>query len=372
MLFGGKKKRTVAVLADVTGSSVGVAYALVGGSEPAAIIYSTRIPVATTGEGPSIIRIFRALDEALQTLRTGGAPILRKTTGSGSADTVYVSLGAALQETSVRSEVISDKKPFVFTSADFDTAVKRLVPPDEKHEVTHSVVATFLNGYEVENPVGKRAQSAEIVLLSTVTPTETSALVRRALSGFSGHRTVTTLTFAPLIAAAVERAFPHERDYIAIRVTGEATELCRVSRGRLADVTRVDSGLARFANIAKKGGYQSFPDGGGIINREGGAALDTELTAAKREWVGSVVGALKEFAASRALPRRIFLLADADAAEFLRRTLDAPEMRALWLSDEPLGVFTLGGLQLAPYVTHPNDLPEDVPVELLALAARAE
>lgn len=270
----------------------------------------------------------------------------------------------------MRTEVISDDKPFVFTAGDFETAVKRLAPPDGKHEASHSVVATFLNGYEVDTPVGKRAERAEIVLLSTIMPTETGALIRRAFSSFSGHRTVNMLTFAPLVASAVESVFPHEHDYIAIRVTGQATELCRVSRGKLTDVSRVDSGLARFADVAKKSGYQSFPDGGGIISREGGAALDADLSTAKAAWVGAIAGVLKEFAASRALPRRLFLLADPDAAEFLRRTLDAPEMHALWLSDEPLTVFTLGGLQLAPFVTRPTELLEDVPLELLALAAR--
>lgn len=365
-LFGADKPESVA-LVDITSSSVGAAYARIAPGRPIAVLYTTRVAIPQ-GDGSALM--LRALDEALGKLRTEGAPLLRRRTGSGSSAHIFADIGAVWQDTEVRIETIADEKPFVFTNADLEQAKKRNALPEKRFRSEEYVVATLLNGYPTKNPIGKKATRAEIIMLSASIPEDTATLLRHSLAGLSSHHEVNFAGFASIVFAGVSLAFPHEKDYLALRVSGEATELMHVARGYPTALARVGCGLSCFSRAASAGGYTSFPDGGDVINKDANAKLDEKLTSAKSQWVGEVAKTLKDFAATRALPRTLFLLADPDAREFLRRTLDAPEMHALWLSDEPLAVIALEGKQLAGNVALEPNVQEDLPLELLAVAAR--
>lgn len=362
-LFGGPKQESVA-LVDITSSSVGAAYARIAPGRPVAMLYSVRVPLPeTTTPAPQVV-LFRALDEALHKLRTEGAPILRRRTGSGAAAELYANVGGTLQDTQVRIETITDEKPFIFSAADLEAAKKRAKVAEKRVVSEDYVLATLLNGYLTASPLGKKATRAEIIMLSASLEEETATLLRHAMAGFSTRHDVRYAGFASCVRAGIAVSFPHEKDYLALRVSGGATELMHVARGYPSAVARIDCGLSCFADAAKSAGHTSFPDGGGAIRNA------SALSAAQTKWVGEVAKTLKDFTATRALPRTMFLLADPDAADFLRTTLNAPELHALWLSDEPLSVITMEGKQLAGTVAREPNVLEDLPLELLALAAR--
>jgi hypothetical protein len=365
-LFGGSAKPVSIVIADVLASSIGVAYALIPKEGPATLISSVRIPVSSASEVPAAVML-RTLEEALKALRAQGAPILRTLTGSGSVEGAYACVSAAWQETGIRIETITDEKPFVFSAGDLEAAKKRSPLPAGRFRAEESVVATLLNGYETESPIGKKATRAEIILLSSTLPTDTATELRRTLGGFSSRREVTFSGFASTIHTALSLAFPHEKDYLALRVGGEATELVHVSRGLPIAAASLSCGMHSFARAAAGAGYASFPDGGGAVAP---TSLEPALAGAKSEWLTALSGKLKEFAASRALPRNFFLLAEPDAREFLKTALDAPEMHALWLSDEPLSVIALTEEHFSKLATRSEGVPEDVPLSLLAIAAK--
>ncbi len=90
-------------------------------------------------------------------------------------------------------------------------------------------------------------------------------------------------------------------------------------------VASIPCGLDCFALVAKRGGFSSFPDGGGAIDQGGSVQLDKRLGEAQKQWTTELAAALKEFASSTALRRTLFLACDPDAREFLKRTLDVPE-----------------------------------------------
>lgn len=366
-----KKPRSVALI-DITSSSVGGAYARVAEGAMTAVYYAIRIPIeAATAEVPQSLML-RTLDSVLIELRSKGAPVLRSHTGSGSVDAVYVSVGAHWQQTSVRTETVVEEKPFVFTDAILAKAKKQGEVPEGYERSQETVLATLLNGYETKEPLGKKAKRAEIIILSADMLEEPAKLMHRALGSFSSHRSVNVTGFPMLAHKAIGLAFPHEKDYLALRVTGEATELVFVNRGFPISVASLSCGLNVFARAARSGGFTSFPDGGNIIDHEKSADLDAGLTAARGSWTAALAEALRTFTATRALPRSLFLLAEPEAREFLRRTLDVPELHALWLSDEPLAVIALEPKQFVSMTGRDETLAEDLPLDLLALYARDE
>lgn len=370
--FGGKPKAQSVALIDVSSSSVGGAYAVVAPGAPAALLYTARVPIEAAGSEIPATLMLRALDEVLGDLRANGAPLLRRRTGSGSVAAVLAAVGAPWQDTHIRTETVVEEKPFAFTADIIERAKKKAEIPAGRVPTEESVLATLLNGYETPAPVGKRAKRAEIILLGATMEEETAKQMHRALSSFSAAHGARFSSFASLIANAAALAFPHEKDYLALRVSGGATELVFVKRGFPLFVSSVPSGLDEFARAAKSGGFASFPDGGNLIDRQKSAELDASLAQAETAWVGRISACLKEFTATHALPRTLFLIADKEARDFIRRVLDVPEIHALWLSDEPLAVVPLECSHFEKAMACETGVEEDLMLGLLALAARGE
>lgn len=369
-LFGSKDKAQSVALIDVSSGSVGGAYARIAPGSPASILYTTRIEIQTAGPDIPNELMLRAMDEVLQDLRTNGAPLLRRATGSGSVQSVVASIGAPWQETTIRTETVIEEKPFVFTDSLVESAKKKESLPKGRYRTEDSVLATFLNGYETPNPAGKRAKRAEIVLLGATMAENTAKLVRASLASFSALRDVRFSGFASVVSFAASLAFPHEKDYLAIRVSGEATELVFVKRGFPLYVSSIPSGLTEFARAAKGAGFTSFPDGGQIIDRLKSAELDKGLAQVEAAWTGRIAACLREFAATHALPRTLLLVVDKEAREFIRRVLDVPEVHALWLSDDPLAIIPLECSHFSTAMACQTGVEEDLMLGLLALLAR--
>ncbi len=370
-LFGEKNKSRSVVLIDVSSSSVGGAYARVSDTAPAALFYTVRVPLETTSSDVPAALMLRGLDAVLRDLRKNGAPILHRRTGSGSVQAVIASVGAPWQNTSVRAETVVEDKPFVFTDSIIQAAKKKEPTAEGSFRTEESVLATLLNGYATREPVGKRVKHAEIILLSATMEEETAKLMRRALASFSAAHDVRFSSLASVITSAVQLAFPHERDYLALRVSGEATELVFVKQGLPLFVSAIPFGLNEFARAAKSSGFSSFPDGGDIIDRSKSAELDTGLKQAEATWTSRIATALKEFTTAHALPRTLFLVADREARDFIRRVLDVPEVHALWLSDEPLALIALECAHFSKNMACEAGVEEDLSLGLLALSNKS-
>ncbi len=369
-LFSSKPKAQSVALIDITSSSIGAAYARVSPGAPAALLYTARVDIDVSGPEVPTELVLRTLDAVLRDMRQNGAPLLRRRTGSGSVSSVTVSVGAPWQELLIRTETVAEEKPFVFTQDIIDKAKKKQAIAAGRVGTQETVLATLLNGYETPTPVGKKAKRAEIILLSASMLEDTAKQTRRALASFSLLHDVRFSSFATVVSNAARIAFPHEKDYLALRVSGESTELVFVKRGFPMFVSALPSGLAEFARAAKASGFTSFPDGGNIIDREKSTELDAGLRQAEAAWTSAIAASLQEFAANHALPRTLLLVADKEAREFIRRVLDVPEVHALWLSDEPLAIIPLECSHFSTSMACETGVEEDLMLGLLALTAK--
>lgn len=368
--FGGKPKAQSVALIDITSSSVGAAYARVSPGTPAALLYTTRTDIEAGGGDVPATLMLRALDAVLRDMRRDGAPILHRRTGSGSVHQILASVGAPWQDTSIRSETMVEEKAFPFTADIIERAKKKEAVSPGRFRSEETVLATLLNGYETPEPVGKRAKRAEIILLGATMEEETAKQMRHALANFSALHEVRFLSFASVVSKAAALAFPHEKDYLAVRVSGESTELVFVKRGFPLFVSSIPTGLAEFARTAKAAGFSSFPDGGASIDPSQNAGLDAGLKQAEAAWTSRIAACLKEFTATHALPRTLFLVADKEARNFIRRIIDVPEVHALWLSDDPLAVVPLECSHFGTNMACETGVEEDLMLGLLALTAR--
>ncbi len=367
-LFGGNESKSV-LLVDVSSSSARAAYASVRGKGPVVLHHAVRVPMEIGDEAASTATMLRTLDATLRELRDKGAPILHKRTGSGSVSAAYVTVGGPWQDAGIRIETVGDGKPFTFGAELLDRAKKNGEVPKGRIRSEESVLATILNGYETTEPVGKRAKSAEIVILTATIDEEAASMMRKAVGSFTDHKDVRFATFASLIHESVAGLFPHEKDYLGLRVSGEASELLFVKHGTPLASVSIPCGLNEFSRAAQKFGMTGFP-GDDAIDHAAIPGLQEEMAAANKKWAGAIAGCLKDFTAAHALPRTLFLVTDPEARAFIHKALDVPDIHALWLSDDPLSVITLEPSHFSSAVGGEPGATDEVQINMLALVAR--
>jgi hypothetical protein len=368
--FGSSNKAKSVLLIDIASSSIGAAYARVTPNAPAAILYSVRLPIDSTSSDMQSALMLRTLDAVLRELRQTGAPLLRRRTGSGSVHSVHVHLGAPWQEVQIEVETFADGKPFVFTEALLEKAKKAAEVPEGRFRSEEAVLGAVLNGYKTMMPVGKKVQRAEVIVLNATIEAEVAKLIKSTLGSFSLLHDVRFSSIPSLVLAAIPAAFPHEKDYLVLRVSGEATELLFVKNSFPMKYASFPSGLGEFARVAKSSGFQSFPDGGDSIDLKQKEETDTRMTDVTRRFTSAVVQRLYEYTSAHALPRTLFLITDSEAFSVIQRALNAPDMHALWLSDEPLAIAALESKFFSEAVGHEVGVAEDLVLDLLSLKAR--
>lgn len=367
--LGKPRAKNIAVI-DISSASVGAAYATISGVAPPAMVFQTRIE--NRSETASTPGMLRALDAVARELSTKGVSRLRSVTGSASIDTAYVLMSAPWQTSKLSVKTIEKEKQFLFTEAMLAEALAE----ERKTSGTTSLIASVLNGYETPNPVGKRTTRAEIVLLSSAIDAEIEPYIKRAIRSFVGAAPLEFISFASASHLVLRGLFPHERDFLALRIGTEGSELAFIKHGHLAGIETAGAGTSLFAKAAREHGIVS-PGGvsdteNGLIDKEKSQRLAERLAETERTWIGLMKETLVKIAAEGALPRVIFLFSDERTLPFFKRLLDAPELHALWLSDEPLTVIPVVPRQFFQFMRHINTDESDAVLDMLSMLSRVE
>lgn len=373
-LFSLKKKGHAVALIDIGSSSVGAAYAFIEEGKQPAIYYTARLPIDIR-QGETIgADMLRTLERVSQKLVREGAKELHAAVGSAHIHTVLVSIAAPWQETSVRIESIRKDKSFTFTHAILEEATKKNdALPQGRIESGESVIATMLNGYETNDPFGKKITRADLVILSSTVDRDLSEAVERTVRKSYHTHDVRITAFAPVAYELLRDLYPLQKDFLVLDVSGTGTDIAFVKNGLLVDVQSIQSGVHDLMNAAKAGGITSASPGNiaaateGAIDIERSASLNERISSVEEAWLENLKVSLARFSERHALPRTLFLLADDDVRGFLERLLNTGTLRSLWLSDEPLAVVPVRSEQLASVVSTRGSAVGDVFLAMLAI-----
>lgn len=347
--FGKKGSGESVAVIDIGSSSVGAALVYMQEGLPLVMCYSVRLPVEHKDPLTLTDRMLRTFTEVGERLVREGAPQLRTASGNGSIDRAVVSIGSPWQDARIETKTINPGAPFTFTKhLAVDTLAKDEAP--EGRTMTQTVVATFLNGYPTAEPFGKTAKRAEIVVLSSSLETIILESIESAVTKLFHTKEAKFVGFADLCYSTLRTLYPHEKEFIVISVGGEATDVASIKRGHVVDVGAVLQG----ANTLQR-------------------ALHPEATDAqaptKEAWVSELTRVLRDLAMHHALPRTVFIIAAEEVRSFLKETLGASELEALWLSEEPVSIIAVEPTHFAPYLTLQGLAQGDTELSLLALYA---
>ena len=349
-LFGSKKNRLSVALVDIDSASVGAALVQIEKDTPPVMYYSVREFIEPKEHEDSGAAMLRTLNEVSEILVKKGSPVLRKETGSGQVDRILVSIGAPWQKTNVRIEAVAETKPFVFTPALLSEITKKGTKlPEGYVKSGESVIATLLNGYETPKPFGKKVTRADLIILSSLIDKKIADTVEKTLRKTYHTHSLLLTTFASVSYTAFRDIYPHEKDFLVLEVSGEATDIASIKRGLLVDVVTLPNGVNELVRAERSG---------------------SQVEEIEKTWLATIESTLKETATRHALPRTLFLLADDEAREYLRRLLDSTSMRSLWLTSDPLRVISVVPAHFAEFVKNRGESEGDVYLSLLALYSK--
>lgn len=362
LFFKRRAKRESALLIDIGSGSIGAAYLSYGGARKPALHHAVRMPIAEHDASGAVA-------EVIKRVVTEGSPLLRDATGSGYASRAIVSIASPWQELRVRTARKESVDPFAVTHG----VLAELTEPKDEPAMGFSrlasvTIAILLNGYQVKEAIGKRAKNAEAVTVTTYAEERLMESVKQALREHAHVRAVSVISFPWLSYAAIRDLYPHERDYLILDAAGRATDISVVSRTLLADTATATKGVATLTSRASHpiSGNETLEAGVHVIRDFADASA---YETGKQEWLASIKEALGALAKRQALPRTIFLLADADALAYVKALMDDPSIRSLWLTDEPLSVLPVRPAELSGRVA--ADAHDANDLFLLLLAAHA-
>jgi len=372
----GKKSRTVALI-DITSSSIGGAYLALAHGKPPVILYTTRVPLEPHATEPLDEALPRTLEALLHLMATEGAVALRASAGTGHPDEVFVSLTSPWQIGSVHSKVIEKDKPFIFTHQVLSAASQSVEnPPAGFTRMSDLVLATMLNGYEIDSPIGKKVNRAELFILSSSIQEDVLALVRKAVRKAFHTAHVDFAAFMSEAYAGLADLYPHQRDFMLIDIGNETTDTILVKHGLLVNVSSIPHGVGEITRAARGVGVSSpvvpmeGPLAPGILDTRRNTSFASKIDESEAAWLAVLRETLAVQASQEPLPRTVFLLAEESVRDFLRRLLDAPSLRTLWLTDEPLSAIPLTNQQFLSSVQAATGESFPPSIALLALAAQ--
>lgn len=331
-LFGNEKKSESVVLVDIGADSVAGAYANARDGEIPVLLYTRRLPVEVRKGEPAQTAMQRALTMLVEALVREGAPALMRATGSGTSSSILVSINAPWQKTSVRTELIEEARPFVFTERRVKETLKKTAPVEPGTMlVDESIIGTILNGYETRVPYGMEVHRAALVILTSLIDEKVAKEVITTLRLSYHQQHVLPIAGSSLRYQAVQRAFPHESDALIIDASGPSTSIALLRKGLFVSIVDVPG---------------------------------TDVGAA---WAGHVENGLAEIGKQYPLPRTIFLLAREPDVSLLQKTLDTANLAKLWLSVNPPRMIPVLPSHIVGLVRQVSDAPPDILLLLMAL-----
>jgi hypothetical protein len=371
-LFNSKKHRTSFALFDIDSASVGVALMHLPEDGQPIMYYTMRAQIEPREHEERAEAMIRTLEEVSLVVVTKGAPALRQETGSGHVDEVVVSIGIPWQKTEIRIEAIVETKPFIYSKALLSEITKKGTQlPEGYIKVKESVIATLLNGYETPKPFGKKVTRAEVTILSSLVDAKVTKSIEKVVRKTYHTHALTLTAFAPVAYNGFREVYQHEKDFLVLDISGDATDIVFVKHGILVDVSTIDQGINDLIQGARSAEMEEVPESTtsvNLISSTRNARFSARIEDTQKKWLEAIEATLREAASRHALPHVLFLLADAQAREYLQRLLDSAGMRSLWLTqDSVLRLIAVEPTNFSQFVKVRGEAEGDVYLHLLAL-----
>jgi len=343
MLFNSSdKKGDVCLVLDLGNASIAGSLVLFKEGLPPEALFTVRVPfVIGEHAHPEKIEItlLSQLHEILDTIHQKGFQCEYFKTHHKKIAKVLCVCASPWYASKIKKVTVSNPKSFLITKAFLDDVLSKEADffSTELSSGTHgeqyvsgvtvmekTIVDAKINGYSFHNPIGQKTTLCDVNLyLGLASSGMIAAIDTQIIKFFMVSRGAITWHSFPLVAyRALQKIFPHEKDYILCDVTGEVTDITRVVNGVVGNTASFPSG--KFFLIRKimkvldvpsevaQSFLHLFQNGSATPEMEG--KIKEVLVDVEHEWSIYLEDALSFIGPIGILPQKVYLTADPDTA----------------------------------------------------------
>jgi hypothetical protein len=249
-----------------------------------------------------------------------------------------------------------------FNAALREGKYSQIFGPDDRL-LEKKVINIRLNGYDIEEPIGKQSKELELTLFSSFISQSIVSGVQEIIHQSFAVRNIHHYSFALAAWSGSRKIFPDIHDYFIVDVSGETTDISLVEKDILVETISFPMGRSTLLRQIVKD-LEVTPEvavsyvgmkSANTLEKNFSDKLDTILKPLQQDWHDQFVVALKTFQKIFALPRATLVTADNDSASFFLKALEEPIAVELNIAQNTLAPTFLSADKVQPFI---YELPE--------------
>ncbi len=336
-IFSSKKEKLVAIF-DIGSGSVGGALVKIPNNKNSlpSIITSARTDIVNRKD----VDFTLFLNDMILALGFTVRSLLQSKLGA--PDEVHCVLASPWYLSETRMIRMNKEHSFVFSNKTVDELLKKEIENltnNYKNKygnvdstplvIEHPIVSVSLNGYHIDDPIGKKTRSVEMNMIISLSPKICIDKISEAISKVFHHITISFSSFMVSSYIAVREKYITNDSYLLIDIGGEVTDIGIIYKGILKESLSFPFGKKTlFREISKKlkvelrDSYEKF----NLYNK--GVLVDKEkdkfapiLESIGNSWGQSFGDCLNNLPRILTLPGTVFLTIDDDIKEWFVKVI---------------------------------------------------
>jgi len=340
-LFSSKKEKIVAIF-DIGSGSVGGALVRIPSNRKSlpTIIKSFRTDIVNRKE----IDFDLFLKDLILALGFTSRAIYQSKLGI--PEEVFCVLGSPWYLSETRLIKMSKERSFTFTKNIVDELLLKEIESinnnykskygevETKPElIEHTIVGVSLNGYHVDDPLGKKTNSIEMSMVISLSPKLCLDKIREVITKTFRHLPISFSSFMMSSYISVRDRYMDHDSYLLLDIGGEVTDIGIISKGILKDSLSFPYGRKTlFRDISNKLNIE-LRDANELFSLYNKGALSEKeekrfipiLDLIKKSWGQSFKECISSLPRTLTLPGVIFLTIDSDVKDWFIKIINNEE-----------------------------------------------
>jgi cell division ATPase FtsA len=355
MLFKkGKDNGVLKIALDIRSSSIGGALFIHRKNETPLIKYSFRKDVyfeSTQNNEDFVDRMMVLLDDVLKKIQSTGLVKITEDLQNKKIEEVICVFASPWYKSQIKNFNIKKDEEIKFTEKVLGNLIKEKekiikVNTDEEVIVDDKILSVYMNGYEVEDPIGKKSANISVSFYTGIIGKQTMNTVSEKIRNVFTVENINFTTHPVSIISVIKSRYKSLKDFLIVDIGGEMTDLGLFKGSVLQNVVTIPRGINYFVRKLQKD--CSFDKNTAIshlnliyddkIHETCAPKSKTLVKRVEKEWLTEINNVVKDSWTKQVIPPTIFVTVDNNANELAKNILTSKEayMKALTINREPL------------------------------------